>query len=291
MSARFFGHPESPLFGVYHARRVRTPSANVKKTGIRAAVICPPIGQEYIRTHWCLRLLANQLARKGVSVLRFDYHGLGDSFGTPDQIQSLADWTQNIEQAINHLKAESGAQTVMLIGQRLGGLLASKVAIQRPDVNSLALWEPVISGCDYLVELRSMHAQMLDLWVCSINTLNNAQSEEILGTRYSRSLLDEIEQTKLNVEKIIQPQLILDVDSANESYSHPEPSLQKVIIEPGEGRWDDLQVFETARLRPKSTMTIVKTVSEMFNRLNRFAALKIENDSSATSTWIPEEVR
>jgi pimeloyl-ACP methyl ester carboxylesterase len=294
MSARFFGHPESPLFGVCHAARGRKTRASLRsrETAVRAALICPPIGQEYIRTHWCLRLLAKQLARVGVDVLRMDYHGIGDSFGIPEQIHSLADWTRNIEQAIDHLKEASGAQTVMLIGQRLGGTLATRVASRRPDVNSLVLWEPIVDGQDYLNELRSMHAQMLDLWVCPMQTPNDERVEEILGTRYSRSLLDEIEQIRLDISQIMQPQLIVDIESRRPSYRHPEPSLLKVIFEPNEGRWDDLEVLETARLRPTSTRTIVKTVDEMFTRLHRFAALTVEGiESGWTSTPNPEGVR
>lgn len=283
MSAQFFGHPESPLFGFYHAGQRRTSSANSTDSEVRAAVICPPIGQEFIRTHWCLRLLGKQLGRKGIDVLRLDYHGLGDSFGTPEQIHSLSDWARDIEQAIDHLKAASGAQTVMLIGQRFGAMLATEVAKLRPDVNSVVLWEPVVCGKDYLAELRSMHAEMLDLWVCSMRTQSDERFEEILGTRYSRSLLNDIEQARLNVDEIIQPQLILDVDSANERFSHSEPSLQKVIIEPDEGRWDDLRVLETARLRPKSTRTIVQMADEMFDRLSCFGALTIGNEQSAAS--------
>ena len=273
MSARFFGHPESPLFGVYHAPRGKS-----RRNNVRAAVVCPPIGQEYIRTHWCLRLLAKQLGRVGINVLRLDYHGLGDSFGTPEQIRSLTDWTRDIEQAIAHLKEESGAHTVMLIGQRFGATLAANVAVQRHDVNSIVLWEPVIDGQAYVAELRSMHAQMLDLWVCSMKTPNDRCVEEILGTRYCRSLLDEIEQTRLQVDEIVQPQLVVDAKSKNQVFTHPEPSLLRFIVEPNAGNWNDLSVLETARLRPHSTRTIMKSVEEMFTRLERFGALIIDED-------------
>jgi alpha/beta superfamily hydrolase len=277
MSARFFGHPESPLFGFYHAARRGTRRSSSQQAAANcAAVICPPIGQEYIRTHWCLRLLAKQLARIGIHVLRMDYHGVGDSSGTPEQISSLSDWTRNIEQSIDHLKAESGALTVMLIGQRLGGTMAAQVARHRCDVNSLVLWEPIIHGRDYLNGLRSMHAQMLDLWVCKMTTPADQQVEEILGSRYARPLLDEIEQTQLNVAAVSQPQFIVDIDSRKQAYSHPEPSLLRVVTEENKGSWDDLSVLETARLRPKTTRTIVKTIDDMFNRLDRFGALTLD---------------
>ena len=138
MQQQFFGHPEFPLFGVYHPPR----GGN---TNARAVVICPPVGQEFNRSHWALRMLATQLARKGVHVFRFDYHGVGDSAGNTDQIESLDSWTRNIGQAVEHLKKLSGVRNVMLIGLRLGGLLAAKTAFRSSDVNSIILWEPVVN--------------------------------------------------------------------------------------------------------------------------------------------------
>ena len=55
--------------------------------GDQVAVICPPVGSEYTRSHRSLRHLADRLARAGVPALRFDYHGIGDSPGT--QIASV----------------------------------------------------------------------------------------------------------------------------------------------------------------------------------------------------------
>ena len=94
---QYFGHPESPLFGVYHAPRGKRAKDDC------AVLICPPIGQEYIRTHWCLRLIANQVARAGAHVLRLDYHGMGDSSGRIEQIDSVDTWQSNIDEAIEHL--------------------------------------------------------------------------------------------------------------------------------------------------------------------------------------------
>ncbi|MFK7769341.1 MAG: alpha/beta hydrolase [Mariniblastus sp.] len=266
---RFFGHPESPLFGVYHAPR------GTKLRPVRAAVICPPVGQEFIRTHWSLRLLANQLARKGVHVLRLDYHGIGDSAGSIEQIDALHIWENDIAQAVDHLKKESAAETTMLIGQRFGASLAARVAEERRDVNSLVLWEPVLNGKKYLDSLRAMHAEMYDLWMAKMKKPEYVFQEEILGSLYSSALLEEIESVQIDIESIRQPHLIVDTETDQAAYSHWEPSLQKVISEENEGSWDDLRVLETARLRPKTTRTIVKTVDNMFTRLKRFDALNL----------------
>ena len=271
---RFFGHPESPLFGVYHQPRgSRVRSAN------RAALICPPIGQEYNRTHWTLRLLANQVARKGIHVLRMDYHGIGDSAQSVDQIDSLESWRRNIEQGINHLKAETGAETVMLIGQRIGASLAAQVATRRPDVNGLVAWEPIVDGSQYINSLRQMHATMLDFWVCKMSTPNNKESEEILGSQYQRSLVDEIEQLKLDLASVIQPQLIADLSLQIESYDHPEPGTQFIIEHQRPISWYELNELESAYLRPEAMRQIVNKIDDMFDRLERFNALSMPNSS------------
>lgn len=265
---RFFGHPESPLFGVYHQPRGK----NAAK-GVRAAIICPPIGQEYNRTHWTLRLFANQIARKGVHVLRLDYQGIGDSAQSIDQIENLETWENNIEQAIDHLKKQANAETVMLIGQRMGGALAAKVATKRPDVNGLVLWEPVLQGKEYIEKLRSMHAQMLDLWVCKMTTPNNKECEEILGSLLKRSMVEDIEQLSVDLSNVTQPQLIIDSPSRAGLYSHPEANTQFIMEDDRSTSWYELSELELAWLRPDMLRQLVKKVVDMFDRLERFNAL------------------
>jgi len=266
---QYFGNPESPLFGVYHAPRGKHAG------GERAVLICPPIGQEYIRTHWCLRLIANQVARGGAHVLRLDYHGMGDSAGRIEQIDSIRVWQNNIDESIEYLKQITGAETVMLLGQRFGGTLAGMAAQRRTDVNSVVLWEPVIKGQGYLDQLRAMHAEMLDLWVCKMTTQDDNQAEEILGSRFSRALLNQIEALELRVSKIPQPQLIVkEVNSVVNLENHPEPSLQKIINDDGQVSWDDLRELEAACLRPEISRRIVKMVRQMFDRLEQFDALR-----------------
>jgi len=210
-------------------------------------------------------------------VLRFDYHGIGDSAGSIQQVDSLNIWTANIGQAVDHLKEETSASSVMLIGQRLGGLLAGLTAALRPVVNSLVLWESVTSGIDYLDALRKMHADMLDLWVCKMKTTDDGQHEEILGSLYSRSLIDELETTKLDVSDIPQPHLIVESPKTNRTFTHSEPSIQRVIQADRDGAWDDLRELESAFLRPITTSAIVKTAENMFERLDGFGVLNSDS--------------
>jgi alpha/beta superfamily hydrolase len=269
MEQSFFGPHESQLFRVFHSARGK------QRQTTRAVLICSPIGQEYIRTHWSLRLLANQLTRNGIAVMRFDYSGIGDSAGSSEQIATVDQWKADIELAIEELKLQSGTQTVMLLGQRFGGWLAAEVAKQRPDVNALVCLEPVSNGKEYLQTLRRMHHQMLDLWVCKVQTPNHEFFEEILGSQFRRSLLNEIEDSRLDLSTVRQPQLIVATKLERTKFSHPVDGLQKVIVDGRESTWHDLRELETASLRPEITRTIVKTVDDMFQRLERLDALEL----------------
>ena len=278
MKPVFFNNQnERQLYGVHHSPR------RPNKTP-RAVVFCPPIGQEYIRTHWACKLLAKQLARGGAHVLRFDWSGLGNSAGNIDQNLSLQEWIDDVGQAVDWVRKESKADSVMLVGLRFGATLAALAAEQRHDVYSLVAWEPVVDGAAYLQDLRAMHARMIDLWVSKTSTSNDGEFEEILGFELSRSLLNEIEQTKLDLGELYLPQLIVDLESSDQAYSHIEPSLQRTIRTDDETAWGQLSTMETAWLRPQTTRTIVKTVAEMFERLERIGALAVGQSQQIVET-------
>jgi len=269
MNPLFFNNSTGgQLYGVYHS-----PPAAKQSAAARAVVICPPLGQEYIRSHWGCKLLAKQLARGGAHVLRFDFSGHGNSAGDIGQQRSLQFWNDDIGQAIDWIREKSSATSAMLLGLRFGASLAALTAQQRPDVHSLVAWEPVVDGASYLRDLRKMHARMIDLWVSKTSTPNDSEREEILGFDFSRSLLNEIEQVKLDLRELYLPQLIVDLESNPQSYSHIEPSLQRTLRTNDEANWDQLPTMETAWLRPQTTRLIVKTVADMFDRLERIGAL------------------
>lgn len=267
MKHLFFGNPQSQLFGVHHRPR------GIAKKPTRAVLICPPIGQEYIRTHWCLRLMANQLCRNGAHVLRMDYTGIGDSAGSLQDVQSLDRWTDDVLLGIDRVKELSGAGTVMLVGLRMGALIAARVAQQSKDVNSLVLWEPIEDGESYLKELRAMHRRMLDLWVCKMATPNDEQVEEILGSRYSRSLINSIQEAQSDFGSVIQPKLIVVPEQPVVNFVHLEPTTEKVVLVDEEYNWNDLRSLETAWLRSQTARQIVGLTKTMFERLNEFDAL------------------
>ncbi len=145
MNPFHFGVGSRPLFGVYHAPARRP----VHAEGI---VVCGPVGIDYQRTHPALRQLAQQLARRGHHVLRFDYFGTGDSGG--DALSGDIDgWRGDVFAAVDELRAMSGVADISLVGVRLGGALALMAADGRADVVAVALWDPVVHGRRHREEL------------------------------------------------------------------------------------------------------------------------------------------
>ena len=85
--------------------------------------------------------------------MRFDFYGTGDSGGEPTDTD-LTGWEADLETAIEELTEITGLSRVTLIGLRLGGAVAAAVASRlRKEIEALVLWDPVVSGPEYLARL------------------------------------------------------------------------------------------------------------------------------------------
>ena len=104
-----------------------------------------------------MRHLAEELASAGFPVLRFDYHGTGDSFGDEREPERVATWCADIVRAADELRALSGVRRVTLIGLGLGATLAAFVAPDREDVPCVVLWAPYDSGSTFVSEVTKAH--------------------------------------------------------------------------------------------------------------------------------------
>ncbi|NMM09539.1 MAG: alpha/beta fold hydrolase [Polaromonas sp.] len=134
-------------FGWFHPARLPA-----RKVGV---VLCSPIGYEAICAHQTYTQLADALAEAGFAVVRFDYHGTGDSSGgdaDPDRVRA---WMDSITSAINELKRLGDVSHVALFGVRLGATLAAHAASQLGGIESLVMWAPCITGRSFARELRA----------------------------------------------------------------------------------------------------------------------------------------
>lgn len=151
--AFFFGPGSRRLFGSYH------PPATGH--GQILTVICPPLLSELGRTHSALRKLAISLADAGHHVLRFDYFGTGDSFGTLKEA-TVSDWLEDIATAVQEGRDISGCTKVRIVGVRASALLACKSVGAGTDVERLVLWDPPAKGIEFVEDLRCMQAAMIE---------------------------------------------------------------------------------------------------------------------------------
>lgn len=140
----YFGSGRRRLFGIY------TPPA-ARALG-RGVVLFAPWGQEGLRAHRALRILADLLSHRGLHVLRFDYHGTGDSAGEGGDV-SLAGFADDGATAASELRSMAGVRRVGFLGLRLGAAAATAAATRDRSVRGLALWDPVADGPDHLDEL------------------------------------------------------------------------------------------------------------------------------------------
>ena len=145
----WFGPAERPLFGWFHAPDNESARA--------AVLICPPVGHEYHESYSTLRLLAEKLVDQGICSLRMDYDGVGDSAGDYRDPERAQAWSASVDAGLATLR-RAGATSVVLIGMRLGALLAGLAAARDGSVDGVVLWDPVASGRGYLLEQRALNA-------------------------------------------------------------------------------------------------------------------------------------
>jgi len=149
----FFGPSGAQLYGVYN----EPPS---RKDNSHGVILCYPFGQEYIRVHRSYQQLARRLSDAGFHVMRFDFFGAGDSFGESDEV-TLAQWIKDLGLAAEELEDTAEVDTVSLVGLRLGASVAALAASNKKRFHNMILWEPVISGAEYIAELHAMQRKWL----------------------------------------------------------------------------------------------------------------------------------
>jgi uncharacterized protein len=194
MNPFFFGTAERRLFGIYEPAAAST-------TGKRAAIICYPWGDEYIYAHRTLRQLALKLSSAGFHTLRFDYYGTGDSGGESTDTD-LAGWEADLETAIEEVTEITGLSKVTLIGLRLGAAIAAGVATRlRGETEALVLWDPVLSGPEYLARLGvapgarpSAQAHGFRLTERMLQALSELDSSALISRVHPRTLMIITEQ-------------------------------------------------------------------------------------------------
>ena len=157
--------------------------------GSRGVVIAGAHGLDDLCSRRFLTMMARRMAAAGLPVLQFDYPGCGDAAGDHDAPGRVPAWTASIGEAIDRLKRETGVDDVLLVGFRLGAMLAPEAVAARADVAALALLAPPPSGKAYIRELTGL-SRMIDATL-------PAQAETI----------DGLEQFQEKCEAVFRPEL------------------------------------------------------------------------------------
>jgi hypothetical protein len=149
-------------------------------------LMCQPIGHEYMACYRAMRQTAVRLSQAGVPGFRFDYYGSGDSAGDASEGTPHV-WLQDIGAAALEIRQrERAADTLCVLGMRLGATLAL-LGAPAHHVRALILWDPITDGRHYVEELFTLQAQRFDA------NGNN----EVLGFPFPSRLRTELESLDL----------------------------------------------------------------------------------------------
>lgn len=201
---RFFGDPARALFGAYH------PPDDTRDRR-RGVLLCYPGPEEYRAVHWSYRRLAMLLASAGFHVLRFDYFGTGDSAGETDA-GDLEQWMADIGTAARELREVGALERIALVGVRLGASLAVRACADGMRVRDLVLWEPVVSGRDYLAQLGAEQARTLRELRHPVDT--EREPGEMLGHHMTDAMRRGVEAVDLLAQPLGRPERVLILSAA-----------------------------------------------------------------------------
>jgi dienelactone hydrolase len=192
-----FGPPAHSLFGWFH--RPAADAVRARPARGAGVVLCNTVGNESLRAFVTLRRLAETLAAAGFAVLRFDFHGTGDSAGTDAEPDRVATWLDDIDLAIDELRARSGVREIGIAGLRLGGTLALAAAARRDDIEALYAWDPYYGGKDFVAEASRLHKtlMMLDLSGFALKRPGALDGMEALGFFLSTATIAELQRLDL----------------------------------------------------------------------------------------------
>lgn len=241
----FFGSAKRQLYGTH-----QTPTGTTTKGTV---VLCAPFGQEYMRSHRAFRQLSLLLSRSGFHVFRFDYFGTGDSAGSEMDF-SLADALEDLQIAIEEAQEVSDCEQVSLVGLRLGASIASLYNSANGGIKSLAMWDPVLGGQQYLTEIMAEAPRLSSLEIAGQSVAG------VNGFALPASLIAELEG--LDLPSLNWPEIpTLVVDSGQSDARQLElVKLPDHIVKthvPSHGNWNDLDDFGGVLLHSEIVRYIV----------------------------------
>jgi pimeloyl-ACP methyl ester carboxylesterase len=185
--------------------------------GKRGVILCNAFGHESVWSHKGIRRLAEGLSGRGITALRFDYLGTGDSVGVDGASDQLETCVADVCAAVAWLKRETGVTHVTLCGLRFGAAVAL-LAARRAPVDEIVLLAPVVSGKSYVRELTVIRKTWLEQLPAPLRALQKEDAPlNVLGQVYSKQFqadLAALDPARMLKEAAIKPAsraLIFDI--------------------------------------------------------------------------------
>lgn len=131
----------------------------------------PQDRNSYIMGHKPFLLLADELTKNGIGVLRYDERGVGESEGEFSSA-TIADLTADVKSAFDYLKTRQDVDEdkIGLLGHSLGGVIAPKLAVAEDISFLILLAAPGVRGDEMMLKQR------VDL--LKLRGLNDTQIEQ-----------------------------------------------------------------------------------------------------------------
>ena len=130
-------------------------------TGGRGVVVVGAHGYEDLCSRVTLRHLADDLAAAGLPTLRLEPRDTGDAADLPAEADRVSAWTADVAAAVRWMRDTVGVSELVLVGLRLGALLAHAAAVEAGGVDRLVLMAPPTDGRAHAREL-SILARLVD---------------------------------------------------------------------------------------------------------------------------------
>jgi len=253
-----------------------------KESAAVVAVICNPLGVEYMSGHRSIRHLADQLAINGIDALRFDYANTGDSSGGSFEHVNIAGVLRDITGAVNFVRGSTGKQRVVLVGIGLGATFAA-LASQMTAIDHLVLWNPTVSG------RRFVREQKLLSDVLTSDDSADAQTTDVAGILLTARLQDEFREIDLTSLDYARVESVLLIDRTDRKAN----AKLVTAIESTNERFESVSMSGYKEMMDQPTDTVVPT--DVFAKLTDWSlqqtALESATDPARKSSSVSFETR
>ncbi len=223
----YFG-PTGECFGILQHPRSQTHQGGI--------LMCPALYAESTKAHWASRKLSQRLASLGYWVLRFDYRGMGNSWGAPAQIK-LADWFDDLKHAYDLLVSHVDAGNVSVMATRFSCHLVSEFTFKE-QFDKAVFWDPVLTPKDWLMALSNWreiqhrefgitfqtaeyHAQILSDELLK-NLQEDSGSYRGVNSTSAVAIIGANQQTRIKLSDYgIRTRCVTDLYDWNQIHLHP----------------------------------------------------------------------